>query len=206
MYCPRCGSPNPDATKFCRQCGLALTQLTGYVASGGTAQLPQPQSTLPSPSNPTSLVAKATDGLTPKQKMILTILLLVFSPAIFGTLGGVTGLESLGGGLAGISAVLMPIGIIFTVMRYKAQKRRLEQAQAQMMMQQPLYPPMQQAMPPAAPYGLPQPMQPPIQQPVAPPQHYHQPVYQPPQVTSPPPTNPLKGPGSVTEDDTRRLQ
>ena len=39
MYCPRCGSPNPDATKFCRQCGLALTQLTGYVASGGTAVL-----------------------------------------------------------------------------------------------------------------------------------------------------------------------
>ena len=36
MYCPRCGSPNTDTIKFCRQCGLALQQVTGYVASGGT--------------------------------------------------------------------------------------------------------------------------------------------------------------------------
>ena len=201
MYCPRCGSPNTDTTKFCRQCGLAMTQLTGYVASGGTAQLPPPHTTSPNSSN---LVAQVTDGLTPKRKMVLTIILLAFSPAIFGTIGGVTGLESLGGALAGISAILMPIGIVYTVMRYKAQKRKLEQAQAQMM-QQPLYPPMPpQMMPPAAPYSLPQPTQQQIHQPVQ--QQPRQPVYQPPVVHSPPPTNPLKGPGSVTEDETRRLQ
>jgi len=197
MYCPRCGSPNTDTTKFCRQCGLALQQVTGYVASGGTAQFPQPPA---APSNP---LAQVTDGLTPKQKMILTILLLAFSPAIFGTFGAVTGLGSLGGALAGISSILMPIGIVFTVMRYKAQKRQLEQA----MMQQPMYPHMpmptmqHQMPPPVAPYGLPQSTQQPIQQPV---QQPRQPVYQPPMAPSTPPTNPL-GPGSVIEDETRRL-
>lgn len=187
MYCPRCGSPNTDTTKFCRQCGLGLTQVTGYVASGGTAQLPT--SPAQNPSNP---LAKATDGMTPKQKMILTILLLVFSPAIFGTLGGVTGLGELGGALAGISAVLMPIGIVFTVMRYKAQQRRLQEAQQQMYPQMP----MQTMMPPyPQPHGLPQPGQQPVQYTT------HQPTYQ----TAPPPTNPIKPPSSVTEDETRRL-
>lgn len=191
MYCPRCGSPNTDTTKFCRQCGLGLTQVTGYVASGGTAQLPTSPAQIPS--NP---LAKATDGMTPKQKMILTILLLVFSPAIFGTLGGVTGLGDLGGALAGISAVLMPIGIVFTVMRYKAQQRRLQEAQQQMYPQMP----MQAMMPPyPAPYSLPQPERQPVQQTTP------QPVYQAPVVPSPPPTNPIKIPGSITEDETRRL-
>lgn len=202
MFCPRCGSQNLDTTKFCRQCGLGLQQVTGYVASGGTAQLSQqpPVAT----SNP---LAQVTEGLSPKQKMILMILLLVFSPAIFGTLGAVTGLESLGAGLAGISAILTPIGIVFAVMRYKAQQRKLAQAA----MQQPFYPqpPMQHQMPPVAPYSLPQPMQPPVsqhfqqpvQQPVRPPHQYQPPISHQP---APPPTNPL-GPGSVTEDETRRL-
>ena len=202
MYCPRCGSPNSDTTKFCRQCGLGLQQVTGYVASGGTAPLP-PQPVQP-PVNP---LAKATEGLTPKQKMILAILLMVLSPAIFGTFGAVTGFEDFGAGLAGISAILMPIGIVFTVMGYKAQQRRMEQAA----MQQPFYPPppmqpMQHQMPPpVAPYSLPQgtqqPIQQPVQQPVMQPQHYQPPVYHQP---APPPTNPL-GPGSVVEDETRRL-
>ena len=197
MYCPRCGSPNTDTTKFCRQCGLAMTQLTGYVASGGTARLSQPQ---PSPPNLPNLVAGATDGMTPKQKLVMTILLIAFSPAIFGVLGGVTGLgKELFGPLAALSAVLTPIGIVWAVMRYKARKQRTEQAQAQMM-QQPMYPPMPMQYPPVAQYGLPQPTQQPIQQTA---QQPRQPVYQPP---SPPPTNPLKGPGSVVEDETRRLQ
>lgn len=198
MYCPRCGSPNTDTIKFCRQCGLALQQVTGYVASGGTGALtPPPQTSL----NP---IAKATDGFTPKQKMILTILLLVFSPAIFGTFGAVTGLEEFGAALAGISAVLMPIGIVFTVMRYKAQKQRLAQAQMQYAPMPPgqMQPqmPYQSVVPPSAvpQYSLPQP----IQQPIAPPQNYQQPIYQPP---SPPPTNPLQRPSSVVEDETRRL-
>lgn len=182
MFCPRCGSPNPDTTKFCRQCGLGLQQVTGYVASGGTAPLP------PAPAAPANPIAKATEGLTPKQKMILTIMLMVMSPAIFGTFGGVTGLGELGGSLAGISAVLMPIGIVWAVMRYRVQQRRLQEA---MFQQQPMYPPM----PPVAPYSLPQPGQQPI------PQNYQQPVYQP----SPPPTNPIRQPISVVEDETRRL-
>lgn len=180
MYCPRCGSPNTDTTKFCRQCGLGLTQVTGYVASGGTA--PLPPSTMQASSNP---LAKATEGFTPKQQMILTIMLLVFSPAIFGVLGM--------GSLSGISAILMPIGIVFTVMRYKAQQRRLQEVQQQMYPQMP----MQTMMPPyAAPHGLPQPGQQPVQQTT------HQPLYQP----APPPTNPIKTPSSVTEDETRRFQ
>lgn len=185
MFCPRCGAPNPDTTKFCRQCGLGLQPVTGYVASGGTAQLSQPQ---PQPA-PADFVSRATEGLTPKQQMILLIMLMVFSPAIFGTLGL--------GSLSGISAVCLPIGIVFVVMRYKAQKRRLQEAQMrEMMMRQQMYTASpQQQMPPVAPYGLPQPGQQPIQQ------TYQPPVYQP----SPPPTNPIKQPMSVIEDETRRL-
>lgn len=184
MFCPRCGSPNPDTPKFCRQCGLGLQQVTGFVASGGTAQFPQAQ---PGSSD---LITRATEGMTPKQQMILMIMLMVFSPAIFGVLGL--------GSLSGISAVLMPIGIVFTVMRFKAQKRRLQET----MMQQQIYPQMPphmmplQMMPPVAPYSLPQAGQQPIHQ------NYQPPVYQP----SPPPTNPLKPPASVTEDETKRFQ
>lgn len=179
MFCPRCGSPNSDTTKFCRQCGLGLQQVTGYVASGGTAQFQQPR-----PAS-TDLISKATNGMTPKQQMVLMIMLMAMSPAIFGVVGL--------GSLSGISAVLMPIGIVFTVMRYNAQKRRMQE----LMMRQPMYPPMQpqipqQMQPPIASYGLPQPVQ----------QAYQQPVYQ----SSPPPTNPLKPPASVVEDETKRFQ
>lgn len=182
MFCPRCGSPNPDTTKFCRQCGLGLQPVTGYVASGGTASLQQPQQ----PQLGTGdLISRATAGMTPKQQMILLIMLMVFSPAIFGVLHL--------GMLSGISGVLMPIGIVFTIMRYKAQQRRLREA----MMAQQMYAQMQPQMmqPPVAPYGLPQPGQQPVQQ------TYRPPVYQQP---ASPPTNPL-GKGSVTEDETRRL-
>mgnify|MGYP002784259156 CR=1 FL=1 len=179
MFCPRCGSQNPDTTKFCRQCGLGLQPVTGYVASGGTAPLPPP-------SRSGDVISKAADGLTPKQQMILLIMMFVMSPAIFGTLGL--------GRLSGISAVLIPIGVVFAVMRYKAQQRRFHE---EMMMQQAMNPPIQQQMPPVATYSLPQAAQEPI------PQTYQQPAYQQP---SPPPTNPLKPPASVTEDETRRFQ
>ena len=171
MFCPRCGSQNPDTTKFCRQCGLGLQPVTGYVASGGTSSL-QP------PSRSGDVISKAVDGLTPKQQMILLIMMFAMSPAILGTLGL--------GRLSGISAVLIPIGIVFAVMRYKAQERRWKE----MMKAQ------QQQMPPATPYELPQAVQQPVPQ-----TRPQQPVYQQP---SSPPTNPL-GPNSVTEDETRRL-
>lgn len=131
MFCPRCGSSNSDTTKFCRQCGLPLTRVTDYVASGGTAPLTH------SPSSQ-SRITKSIEWMTPKQQMIVTILLLVFSPAIFGVLDGLIGI---GGGLAGISAVLMPIGIVLAVFRYSYQKRHLRKPQVQQNQPQPLLQP-----------------------------------------------------------------
>jgi hypothetical protein len=131
--------------------------------------------------------------------MVLMILLIAFSSAIFGVLAGVTGLGEIFGPLAAISGTLTPLGIVYVVMRYKAQKRRMEEA-----MRQQLYPQAPQpTMHGPAPYGLPQPTQQPIKQPVQ--HHPRQPVYQPPVAPSPPPTNPLKELGSVTEEETQRL-
>jgi hypothetical protein len=131
MFCPRCGSSNPDTTKYCRQCGLPLSQITGYVASGGTAPLSH------SPSS-SSRITKSIEWMTPKQQLIVTILLLVFSPAIFGVLEGMIGI---GGGLAGISGVLMPIGIVLAVFRYSYQKRHMGLHQGQKKQSQQLLQP-----------------------------------------------------------------
>ena len=170
MYCPRCGSPNTETTKFCRQCGLPMSQVTDYVSTGGTA--PIAQQPAPSSSSP---ALKLTEGLTPKQQLILTILLIVFSPAIFGVLGDVIGLHKIAGGLAGIAAVLTPIGIVWAVFHYKAQLRRLRQ-QAQQQMQTPTAQQM---------------FQPPT----------YQPTLGPPPTN--PLATPIRG--SVTEDETQRL-
>ncbi|MBK7597364.1 MAG: zinc ribbon domain-containing protein [Acidobacteria bacterium] len=83
MFCPRCGSQNTDTTKYCRQCGLPLTQLTGYVATGGTAPL-QP---LPPLQQASSALSKMTEGLSPKQKMVIENSAFRLLPAIFGALG-----------------------------------------------------------------------------------------------------------------------
>jgi len=166
MFCPRCGTPNPETTKFCRQCGLPLTQITGYVASGGTGALT---------SSPTSPIDS--HGLTPKQRMALMILFFVFSPGIMAVITETMGLRSIGEGLTALTAVMMPIGIVWSVFRYKAQMRRLQQQQQQQVIQQP------SSMP----------------QPTFQPQAYQHPL--------PPPTNPLPTPvrGSVTEDETQKL-
>lgn len=170
MYCPRCGAPNPDTTKFCRQCGLPVAQLTGYVASGG-AELPT------APQSARHPLDKMTEGMTPRQKMLLSILFFVFLVPVLKILG----LDP----LAKIASVLMPAGIIWSVFHFKAQERRLRQRMAQ-----------QQMMPV-------QPLPVPTQQPVLPTQTYQPPIYQPP---APPPTNPLaQVHNSVTEDETRRL-
>jgi len=76
--------------------------------------------------------------MTPKQQLVITILLLAFSPAIFGVLDHVIGI---GGGLAGIASVLMPIGIVLAVFRYSYQKRHLKQHQVQQNQPQPLLQP-----------------------------------------------------------------
>jgi zinc-ribbon domain len=165
MFCPRCGSSNSDTTKFCRQCGLSLSPVTEYVASGGTAPLAN------SPSS-SSRIRKTFQWMTPVQQMVMTIILLACLPAIFGVLDEIIGIST---GLAGISAVLMPIGIVLAIFRYTYQKRRLERQRAH-----------------------PQEYQPP--QPVLQPESSNQPIGAPP--TNPIAT-PV--PGSVTEDETQQL-
>jgi hypothetical protein len=116
--------------------------------------------------------------------MALTIILIVLSPALLGVLSGITGLD-LFGYLAGLVAVLMPLGIVWTVFHYKAQIRRLQQqAFQQQVVQQQMAPPQPQPMP----------------APAFQPHSYQAPL-------SPPPTNPLADQrrGSVTEDETRRF-
>jgi zinc-ribbon domain len=119
MYCPNCGSQIAEATKFCRQCGLPLNQLAEYVASGGTAPLLSP------PLN------KTVGGLTPKQQFSLTIMLIVFSPMLFGVIGHLIGWNE----LAAIPIVLMPLGILWANFRYKNQLRQLKDQQMQQMEQ-----------------------------------------------------------------------
>jgi hypothetical protein len=204
MYCPRCGSPNVDTTKFCRQCGLPLAQLTDYVASGGTA--PLSQANLPNLAQP---VTQSLEGMTPRQKMALTIIGMTMLIPFSGIVG-----EALfdAGEIAGLLSVLLPFGIIWAVFHFRNQARRLaqEQWQRQMQMNQmyagaPMH---------SQPY-LPPPVQPPIQQPAQParPQAVLQPmsapIYQIPLPSTPqepPNTNPLgTAPSSVVEDETRRL-
>jgi hypothetical protein len=119
MYCPNCGSQAAEITKFCRQCGLPLNQLAEYVASGGMAPL------LSQPLN------KTVGGLTPKQQLVLTIMLFVFTPALFGLIGQQIGVPD----LAGIPAILMPLGIVWAVFHYKNQQRRLREQQLNQTMQ-----------------------------------------------------------------------
>lgn len=116
MYCPQCGSPAPENTKFCRGCGLPLTAITNFVASGGVEASPS----APSP-NP---LERPLEGMTPKQRMVLTIMGFVFAPAILSVIGERLGLQE----LAGIPAVFIPIGIVWAVFHYKNQMRRLQQA------------------------------------------------------------------------------
>jgi len=145
-----------------------MTQLSGYIASGGTGALKV--------SGAGSVVDKVTEGLTLKQRLILTILVWVISPAFMAIFSEAFNLKFIEN-LIPFVAVLMPIGIVWSVFRYKAQKQRLEN---------------QSVHQPAIPEAY---RQPAIEQ------------YRPP--VDSPPTNSLKvehqRPGSVTEDETRRL-
>jgi hypothetical protein len=208
MFCPRCGQANPESTKFCRQCGLGLTPISSYVATGGTGQLAPPPDTAVSASR----LAELTAGYSPKQKMWLTILCLVFLPGMIAVMTGPLGMESVFVPMAG---VLMCVGIPWAVVHFHNQARLLEQQRWQMQMQMSQQPPMGLSMPPAQqslpqpqqqPYQAPShaPMPQPVQQPYAP-QSVYQPSPAPPRQS--PDTNPLgKAPGSVTEDETRRLR
>ncbi len=177
MYCPRCGTPNTETTKFCRQCGLPLTQVTGYVASGGTGALTPPPDQ--------ASIDKG--GFTPKQRMILAILLFIFAPGIMAVLTETLGLRNFGEGLTAITGIMVPLGIVWAVFRYKAQIRRLQQQQIQQQMHQPIHQ--------AHPAFQPQAHQPPMAPTASP------------ASLSAPPTNPISTPvrGSVTEDETQKL-
>lgn len=168
MYCPRCGMAAMETTKYCKSCGLPLMPVYNYVSGGGTGALVPP-----------SPEAGPPPGMTPKQRMILTILFCAFSPAIFGTLGAALGMDNLGAALAGISAVLMPLGIVWAVFYFKAQMRRLESQSARALMPQV---PLAYVPPPLQTHAQPLP---------------------------PHRTNPLDAPprplGSFVDDETRRL-
>lgn len=109
MFCPRCGASILDGLKFCRNCGLPVTQVSTYVATGGTASLtPLPDVDLD-------------EYLTPLQKLILTIFALVVSPAVVAILAEMLGFD---GTVAAIPSVFMPIGITWAIFHYKAVMRR----------------------------------------------------------------------------------
>jgi hypothetical protein len=198
MFCPRCGSPNTDTTKFCRQCGLSLAQLADYVASGGTA--PLSPGNLPNLAQP---VTQSLEGMTPRQKMALTIVGMLLLIPLFAMIGSLFNFAD----IASVPAMLLPFGIIWAVFHFRNQARRLAQEQWQrhlQMNQMPLGAPL----PPPVQAYLQTPVQPPIQTPVQ--QSYERhPVYSAPQPASqpnPPNTNPLgTTPSSVIEDETKRL-
>ncbi|MBI1760963.1 MAG: zinc ribbon domain-containing protein [Acidobacteria bacterium] len=205
MFCPRCGAPNPETTKFCRQCGLGLTQVSSYVSTGGTAQL------TPGTPSPVSQIAQITAGYTPKQKMVLSILCLVFLPGFLAIMSDMIGFAD---ALVPVAGIFMCVGIPWAVIHFRNQQRLLDQQQwhAQMQMQQmPMNVPLPPHAPPVQQYLQP-PMQQPVQMPVQQPgqQSYApQPGYQAPHAAPPansPNTNLLgTAPSSVTEDETRRL-
>jgi hypothetical protein len=123
-----------------------------------------------------------THWMTPKQRLTLMILAFIFAPGFMAIISEAAGLRDFGEGLTALLGFLMPIGIVWSVFRYKAEMRRLRQ--------------------PPPPPPPPQSIQPPIQpaQTALPPQSYQPPI-------SPPPTNPIAAPQrwSVTEDETQQL-
>ncbi len=184
MYCPRCGTANTETIKFCRQCGLPIAQVTGFVASGGTGALvsPPPMNTIsPQPSAPIQL-AETSEMLALKQKRILTIMAMILLPIVLAIVG-----EEMAnaGEVFAATFLLIPLGVTWAVYHYKTQLRRLQEKQLQQLFaaQQPAYP---QSVPSVT---IPQPM------------------FQ--GQLSPPPTNPLDVanpiPSSVIEDETRRF-
>lgn len=124
MFCPRCGSQNTEATKFCRQCGLPIAQVMDYVATGGTGALARAPA--PPPLSPPML--ETAEMLSLKHKRALTILSVCIAPIIFAIFAdSVLGF----GDIAGIPFLLIPIGIVWARFRYKMELRRLQERQLQ---------------------------------------------------------------------------
>jgi len=184
MYCPRCGLQNTDATKFCRQCGLPLAQVSDYVAAGGTGAITRPPAPQPPP------LLETSEMLALKQQRTLTILGVCIAPVVLAILANEVFKF---GDISGIPFLLVPIGVVWARFRYKMQLRRLQERQLQEYYahQQHHQPTPQQA---PAPKLI---LQPQIDQPQ---------LAQLAQVDAPR-TNPLAepSPGSVVEDETRKF-
>jgi hypothetical protein len=154
MFCPKCGIQIIETTKFCKSCGLALGTMTDFVISGGASSLGA------------SEAPGALSGFSSGQKLWLATLALIFSPVL-------------------LLAVpfFVPIAIVWMMLQYSLQKRRLA-AQAAVQPGNFQQPQIQSG--PTNPLNE---LRPSAQQPVA--------------------ANRLiisdAGPGSVVEDDTRRL-
>jgi hypothetical protein len=171
IYCPRCGSPNGEIVKFCRQCGLPLAEVTGYLSSGGTSKLTPIQRSR----NP---LAQIFSNFTPRQKMILAIVLAVFSPAFFAALDA--------GEVSPLAAIFMPVVILFSVFYFRNQEKQLKVIQSAE----------HQAVPLPGRAAATTPYVPPRSEPVAIPSPTTSSLVSP-QAAIPP--------GSVTEDETRKL-
>jgi hypothetical protein len=188
MYCPRCGSQNTDATKFCRQCGLPLAQVSDYVAAGGTGALARP-------TGPPSL-PETSEMLALKQQRILTIISVCIAPVVFAILADEVFRV---GDIAGLPFLLVPLGIVWARFRYKMQLRRMQERQLQ-----EYYAQQHQSMPlQAMPQQGPTPKL--IIQTQTDPSQLEQ-LAQSAQMDAPR-TNPLPeaSPGSVVEDETRKF-
>jgi zinc ribbon protein len=179
MFCPRCGSQNAETIKFCRQCGLPLQQISSFVASGATGALQHPPA---QPAQASMPLLESSEMLALKQKRIMTILAICIAPVMIAILG--QEFFKLGD-ISGIPFLLVPIGIMWAVFRFKLKIRQLEEEQLKQRqaIQQAIYP---QSTPQSTFASQPQ--------------QAHLPS---------PETNPLDAantvPSSVVEDETRKL-
>jgi hypothetical protein len=158
MYCPRCGTQLSETPKFCRSCGLPMLPVNDYVKSGGNMPLQQiVEIEKPASKNP---IAQFWNTFEPRQKMLISILLSVFSTPLLAIASNIIGFLEF---FVPFAAILTPIGIIFSVMYFKAKEKELQQrfvnaAHAQVPVYQPLAPPplpmptqpMTQVLPPPA--------------------------------------------------------
>lgn len=160
LFCPRCAMQQTETTKFCRGCGLPMTEVIQYVQSGGKTGLPStsqmaigPMDTfnrvyrvaelppLKSEGKPSALsglirlLRSAWDVLGPRQKMTLAILVTVLSTPILGVLDADQE-------LIGISALLSPLVIIFWFFYFRNQARQqASTAVPDLQRGEPLFPP-----------------------------------------------------------------
>jgi hypothetical protein len=138
MFCPRCAAPINEQLKFCRGCGLPVSQVTSYVASGGTQDLVRPQLTPESP--------PAHSSMTPLQKMVLKVVALLLAPAFVAAFAALIGLPP---ELAMFPAIFLPFGLLIAVFQYRSQKRRLAASDFSGEPQKPIaQAPVQQMLPP----------------------------------------------------------